>query len=73
MLKNITLSADGNLIQKAREKARQEHKSLNVIFRGWVIRYVGGEVLSKDYQRLMAQLSHARAGRKFSREEMNDR
>ena len=73
MLKNITLSAEDVLIQKARDKARQEHKSLNVIFRGWVARYVGGEVLSQDYQRLMKQLSHARAGRKFSREEMNER
>ena len=73
MIKNITLTAEGFLIQKAREKARQEHKSLNVVFRDWIARYVGRENSSSDYQRLMKQFSSVRAGKKFSREEMNGR
>ena len=40
-MKNITLSGDETLIQKAREKARQENTNLNTVFREWLARYVG--------------------------------
>jgi hypothetical protein len=36
MLKNITLSADEELIRKAREKAQKEHTTLNASFRQWL-------------------------------------
>jgi len=73
MKKNITLSAEELLIKKAREKAAREKKSLNTVFREWLARYVGQETSSSRYGDLMNRLSYARPGRKFSREEMNER
>jgi len=73
MKKNITLSAEEQLIIKAREKAAQEKKSLNAVFREWLARYVGKEISSSRYEDLMNKLSYARPGRKFSRDEMNER
>ena len=50
MLKNITLSADERLIQQARDKASNERKTLNSVFRGWLNRYVGGYSISLNYK-----------------------
>ena len=73
MLRNITLSADDLLIRKARNRAAEEHKSLNALFRDWIKRYVGSEGRSQGYRRLMKHLSHVKAGGKFTRDEMNER
>ena len=73
MVQNITLSAEGVLVRKAREKAQQERRSLNVLFRDWIRRYVGQENRTGTYRILMRRLKHIRAGRAFSREERNAR
>ena len=73
MLKNITLSAEGDLIQKARQKAIKEKRSLNALFRAWLNQYVGKDSRKLDFDVLMDRLKHVRAGRKFTREEMNER
>ena len=73
MIKNITLSADETLIRKARQRAAEERKSLNELFRGWVARYAGVDEREGKYRSLMRKLSHVRAGKTFSREEMNER
>lgn len=73
MLKNITFSTDEHLIQRAREVAKKEHKSLNNIFQEWLKRYVGKESIMEDYQELMAQLDYAQPGKKFTRDELNER
>ena len=74
MLKNITLSAEDVLIQKAREKAGSEKKTLNALFRDWLKRYVHQTNTGEDFARLMKRLSYVRTGgRKFTREEMNER
>ena len=72
-MKNITLSADEALIEKARERARQERKSLNEAFREWLALYAGQTLSARDYRRLMSDLTYARPGRKFTRDEMNER
>ena len=41
MSKNITLTADGSLIERARERARRERTTLNEAFREWLMRYAG--------------------------------
>jgi hypothetical protein len=71
--KNITLSAEDDLIRKAREKAIREKKSLNTVFREWLARYVRQDASAERYEELMKKLSYARSGGKFSREEMNER
>ena len=35
-MKNITLSADEDLIERARQIARAQHKTLNAAFREWL-------------------------------------
>ncbi|MBI2978922.1 MAG: hypothetical protein HYY38_08935 [Rhodospirillales bacterium] len=73
-MKNVTRTVEEDLLKKARSKAIAQHKSLNVLFREWVKQYVGvREGWSAVYQALMKRLGHARAGRCFSRDEMNER
>ncbi len=73
MLKNITLSAEEALIARAREQAAREKRSLNLAFREWLQRYAAQERAAESYDELMKRLGYARAGRKFTREEMNER
>jgi len=73
MLKNITLSAEEQLIRKAREKARREHTTLNARFRRWLKQYVNAERSLRDYDTLMKSLSYAKPGKSFTRDEMNER
>ncbi len=73
MLKNITLSADEELIRKGREKARQEHSTLNANFRSWLRQYVNRNTKTTDFRAFMESFNYARLGRKFSRDELNDR
>ena len=72
-VKNITLSADEELIERARLRAAKERTTLNAAFRDWLERYAGIETNRQEYDDLMRRLSHARSGRRFSRDEMNER
>ncbi len=72
-MKNITLSADEHLIERARQTARSQHKTLNLAFREWLEDYVAGGETLLEYDEVMRRLSHVRAGRKFTRDEMNER
>ena len=71
MLKNITLSAEEHVIKKAREKASNEQKSLNTLFRDWLARYISNANVEDDYDRFMESVSYANPGRRFLRDEMN--
>jgi hypothetical protein len=73
MIKNITLSAEEALIQQARRRAAAENQTLNELFRQWLERYVAQPSAAEQYEVLMKRLGHVNAGRKFSREEMNER
>ena len=73
MLKNITLSAEEQLIIKAREKAQQEHTTLNANFRQWLKQYVMHSARTNDYFQFMNSLSYATPSKKFSRDELNER
>jgi len=73
MVRNITLSADETVLRRAREKAVSENRSLNHAFREWLERYAGRENAADAFDALLKRLSYVRPGRKFSREEMNER
>ena len=73
MTKNITFTADEQLISKAREKAKRDRKSLNVAFREWLSQYVENDRLSADYTKLMMRLKYVKPGKKFTRDELNER
>ena len=73
MLRNITLSAEERLIQRARKQASTENTTLNSLFRKWLERYSGKSTSSGEYNEIMNRLSYAKSGGKFSRDEMNER
>ena len=72
-VRNITFSADEGAIERAREVARSEHKTLNDVFREWLIQYGSRSVSTEEIEELYRSLRHVRAGRKFTRDEMNER
>lgn len=72
-MKNITLSADEHLIEQARRTAKAENKTLNQLFREWLESYTRPESAVERYEALRKDLNYVRAGRKFTREEMNER
>jgi hypothetical protein len=72
-MKNITFSADENKIQLAREVAHSEHKTLNDAFRDWLDWYASRRASRAEIEALFKRLKYADAGRKFTRDEMNER
>ncbi len=74
-MKNITLSADEHLIEAARQRASSEHTTLNAQFRLWLEDYVGrrrhADAAMATIDSLHASLSTR--GRRFTRDEMNER
>ena len=73
-MKNITLSADEKLIEAARVRARAEHTTLNDEFRRWLEEYTRREARTLEFDALTEELrGRVRLGRKFSRDEMNER
>jgi hypothetical protein len=72
-MKNITFSADENKIQLAREVARGEHKTLNDAFREWLDWYASHRMTRAEIEALFEKLKYVDAGRKFTRDEMNER
>jgi hypothetical protein len=72
-MKNITLSAEGGLIQQAREVAVGRKTTLNQLFRDWLVEVVGQKEREKSLKQIWEKTGYAKAGRKFTREEMNAR
>ena len=73
-MKNITLSAEEHLIERARQTAHSQHKTLNAAFREWLEQYTTQSGDVEAYRQLMQRLrGQVVAGRKFTREEMNER
>ncbi len=73
-MRNITLSADENLIEAARRRAAAQHTTLNAQFRLWLVDYVGQETRAAQAMRTVREIQgKLRVGRKLTREEMNER
>jgi predicted transcriptional regulator len=72
-MKNVTLSADHNLIEKARAVARSQRRTLNAAFREWLEQFTAREGNVQEFDALMHQLEKVNAGRRFTRDEMNER
>ena len=73
MKKNITLSAEEAMIENARKVAQSENRTLNAAFREWLQQYQARGSASAAYREVKKKLSHVISGRKFSRDEMNER
>lgn len=75
-MKNITLSADERLIEKARREAARRGSSLNQLIRDYLEELAGDRVAGSEFDRLR-ELSHLAQGRRrgwqFDRDEIHDR
>jgi hypothetical protein len=73
-MKNITLSADEKLIEKARALAAAENRTLNQVFREWLEQYQSRADAALEYRKVMDRFSYVRPGsNRFSREDLNSR
>ena len=72
-MKNITIRADEQLIERARLLAKSQHKTLNELFREWLKRFVAQSSGTQEFDALMKRLKHVQAGQRFRRHEMNKR
>lgn len=72
-MKNVTLSADEELIEQARNWARMQKSTLNALFRQWLADLVKQKETEARLKALEKRIGYARSGGKFSREEMNAR
>jgi hypothetical protein len=74
-MKNVTLSADDDLIEKARSVAHSRHTTLNAAFREWLAQFAAsdGEAAAMRYRELMKDLRHIHSGGPYTRDEMNER
>ena len=73
-MKNITLSADESLIEAARARARTEHTTLNEQFRRWLELYARKRQAARAME-TVERISRSvdSGGRKFTRDQMNER
>ena len=74
-MKNVTLSADEHPSEAARRRAADERTTLNAHFRQWLEDHVGRR---RQANAAMAAVDSLRAaistgGRRFTRDEMNER
>ncbi len=72
-MKNVTLSADKDLIEQAREVARSQRRSLNAALREWLLQFTAQAGNGQEVEALMRRLRHVNSGSRFSRNEMNKR
>jgi hypothetical protein len=73
MMKNIKFSAPEELIEKARKQEEARGTTLNNEFREWLKHQaVSNGERAYRYRKLIERLGHVNAGRKFSRDEMNE-
>ena len=72
-MKNVTLSAEDRLLERAREVARRRATTLNQLFRDWLGEITRERPRKDRYEELMRRLAHARSGGRFTRDELNAR
>jgi hypothetical protein len=75
-MREITLSADEEVIERASERARRERKSLNEAFQQWLEQYAGRPkpiMTPEQYREFMKQFAHINPGGPYTRDEMNER
>jgi hypothetical protein len=78
-MRNITFSAADDLIDQARAKAKAKGVTLNDEFRAWLDAYVQqtsteeGMRRAARFRELMETMRDVDFGRKFTRDEMNER
>ncbi len=72
-MKKIAFSADEWQIARARAVARREGRKLGDAFREWLNEYGSKRATPEQIEALFDRLKYANSGRKFTRDEMNER
>ena len=74
-MKNITLSADGYLLEAARKYAAAENTTLDAKFRQWLEDYTQRQRRADDEMAFIEEMrcKYPPRDRKFTRDEMNER
>jgi len=72
-MKRITFRAEERLIEEARRVAKSQNTTLSRAFREWLKAFVSQTGSTREFGELMTQLRQVRAGRRFTRDEMNER
>ncbi|HEY0796910.1 MAG TPA: hypothetical protein VGD64_14150 [Acidisarcina sp.] len=72
-MRNITLSAEEELIERARLKAQANDTTLNAAFRAWLEEYTSSQDRVEQYKAMMHDLRHVKSQGPYSRDEMNER
>ncbi len=72
-VKNITLSANEQLIEAARARARAERTTLDELFRLWLADYAGHADRASEAMAVIDEMRPTvrTGGQRFSRDEMN--
>jgi predicted transcriptional regulator len=72
-MRNITFSAEEELIDRASIVASERHTTLNEAFREWLEQFTSRRDDVEAFDDLMGRLKLVHAGRHFTRDEMNER
>lgn len=72
-MQRVTLSAEDDVLERARLRAAREGTTLNAAFREWLRQYGGAGTTAQEYRQLMRRLSRVRSGKKCTREELTQR
>ncbi len=72
-MKNITLSADEELIESARQEARDRRTTLNAMFREWLEAFAKRDQRRKEVEKLFNRMDDFDSGGPFTREALNER
>jgi hypothetical protein len=73
-MRNITFTADEGLIEAAREQAAADNTTLNEQFRRWLEQYARKRQAARAMESVDRMRAYVRTGgRKFTREQMNER
>ena len=74
-MKNVTLSAPEDAIERGRRFARSRRSTLNQLFRDWLDQLGEGELRRQTYHNTMSRIKGqvCVGPQRFSREEMNER
>lgn len=72
-VKNVTLSADEDLIEKARATAKAQRRTLNDAFREWLTQFTANDGDAQGFDALMKRMKHIDSGGHYTRDELNER
>ena len=72
-MKRITFRAEERLIEEARRVAKPQNTTLSRAFREWLNAFVSKTGSTREFDELITRLPQVKAGRRFTRDEMNER